>query len=155
MSLAPDVPTEYTEVDEMLEMLSLKPDELLCDPGCGDGRILIVAANKYGVRGLGVEIRTTLVELVTTCIKDDGLGNRIKIIEDDVLDDSVDLSEADAVAMYLTPDGVNKLKYKLESQLKPGCRVVSKDYPIEGWKPIEIRECPGSVKLYLYKMGSS
>lgn len=154
MSLSPYVPTDYDVIDEILEMLDMKPNELLCDIGSGDGRILTVAANEYHTRGMGVEINPILYEISKDSIKEDGLEDRIKIVCGDALNKEIYIGDSDAVTMYLTPDGVNKLKDRLESQLKPECSVLSKDYSIDGWKPKEIRRIPGSIALYLYGMDS-
>lgn len=154
MSLAPDVPTDYWIVDIMVDMLNPNENHTIYDLGCGDGRILIVAAEKYkNIKGVGIEERPILVEIAKYSVKESGFEDRISIVEGNVLD-NFDMSDADEVTMYLTPGGVNTLKPILERQLKVGCKVLSRDYPIEGWGPVEIKDLPGSITLYLYEMGS-
>lgn len=154
MSLSPYVPTDYPVLDEALKMLELKPEETLYDLGCGeDARVLIEAAKKYGVKGVGIEINPIYVEIARWSVQHSDFGYRIKIIEADLLDNAVDISKADAVYMYLTPQGLHKLRPKLENQLKPECRVVSKDFRIYRWNLTRAEDIPGGV-LFLYKMDS-
>jgi len=152
MSLSPYVPTDHWIVDEILKMLNLKPEEVLYEIGCGDARVLIEAACKYGARGVGIEVNPIHAEIANHSVEASGLEDRIKIIEAGVLGD-VDISPADAVYMYLTPQGLYGLKPKLERQLRLDCRLVSKDYSIKGWEYVEKGGPPGCY-LFLYRMDS-
>jgi len=153
MCLSVYVATDHPIVDEALEMFDLKPGELLYDIGCGDARVLIAAAEKYGVKGIGIEINPIHVEVASYSVKDSGLEDRIEIIEADVLDESVDISAADAVYMYLDHLGLDELRPKLERQLRPDCRVISKDFSMRYWEYVEKETPPGSI-LYFYRMDS-
>ena len=153
MCLSVYVATDHPIVDEALEMFDLKPGELLYDIGCGDARVLIAAAEKYGVKGIGIEINPIHVEIARYSVKDSKLEDWIEIIEADVLDESVDISAADAVYMYLDHIGLDELRPKLERQLQPDCRVISKDFSVNPWKHTKTIKAFGS-SLFLYEMDS-
>jgi precorrin-6B methylase 2 len=130
-------------------MLDLKPGETIYDIGCGDARILIEAAEKFNARGIGIEVHPIRADIAKYTVKANGLKDRIEIIETDALE--ADISQADAVYMYLTPTGLDKIESKLKRQLKPSCRVVSKDYRIREWKHVEKKHFLGHY-FYLYRM---
>ena len=154
---APYVVTPEHAVDRMLEMANLKPGETLFDLGCGDGRILITAVEKYRVKAVGIEISDHLARSVAEKVKKDGLQDRIKIIHGDFM--KQDLSSANVVTLYLETAANDTLRPKLERVLKPNTRVVSYDYPIPGWKEMETAEAKGSHgfshTIYLYQVPDS
>lgn len=154
---APYVVTPEHAVDRMLEMANLKPGETLFDLGCGDGRILITAVQKYKVKAVGIEISDHLARSVAEKVKKQGLQDRVKIIHGDFM--KQDLSSANVVTLYLETDANDTLRPKLERFLKPHTRVVSYDYPIPGWKEIETAEAKGSQgfshTIYLYQVPDS
>src|SRR5713226_7471893 len=134
--LAPYVASPPRVVDRMLELANIKPGETLYDLGCGDGRILIAAAEKYKAKAVGVEISPKLVAAATARIGREGLDGQARVIQGDLLD--VDLTGADVVTIYLATSGNEKLRPRLEKYLKPGARVVSHDYAVPGWKPAKV-----------------
>lgn len=136
--LAPYAQTPEDVIREMLKLAKVKPSELLVDLGCGDGYVLIIAASEFKCRCIGYEIDNALVNLAYTRIKELGLENKVKIIHNDLF--NADLSDVDVVFLYLTPRMLDSLKWKLEKELKKGARVVSHDYPIEGWRPKVVKE---------------
>lgn len=150
MSLAPYVQTDHEIVDEMLKIAEVKKGELIYDLGCGDGRILIAAALDYNARGVGIEIRKDLVEVASSAVKDLGLEDRVKIIHGSILNPRINFREADVVTIYLTNYGNERIRPKLESQLKSSCRVISHLFPIVDWKP-EIYKASNHI-LFLYRM---
>jgi ubiquinone/menaquinone biosynthesis C-methylase UbiE len=137
-------------VEKMLELAGLKKNEMVYDLGCGDGRILITAAQKFGARATGVELDTDLFKKTSARIQELKLQDRIKLINGNLLD--VDLSPADVVTLYLLTDGNVKLRPNLERYLKPGSRVVSHDFQVMGWVPnrVEKFESSRTHTLYLY-----
>ncbi len=109
---------------------------MLYDLGCGDGRVVIMAAQDFGARAVGVELREDLAKQAMSKVYELGLEERVKIVRGDIFE--VDLSRADVVTLYLTTSANERVKPKLEAELKPGTRIVSHDYEILGWKPVKI-----------------
>jgi len=136
--LAPYAQTPDEVVREMLKLTKIKPNELLVDLGCGDGDVLVIAASEFKCRCVGYEIDSVLANAASNKVKELGLENRVKVIHGDLFD--ADLSDVDVVFLYLTPRMLDSLKGKLERELRKGVRVVSHDYPIEGWRPKAVKE---------------
>jgi tRNA A58 N-methylase Trm61 len=140
----------------MLQMAQLKPGEVLFDLGAGDGRTVIMAAKTFGARGVGVELREDLAKKALGTIHDNGLTDRVTIVNGDMF--NVNLTSADVVFLYLTTSANEKIRPKLETELKKGVRVVSHDYEIVGWKPVKVENfCENpqmgypSHTIYLYQ----
>jgi len=149
-SLAPFVSSPPDVVRKMLEIAEAKQEDILYDLGAGDGRILITAVQQFGVnKAVGVEIREDLVKRARDAVAENGLANKIHILHKNIFE--VDVGEADIVTLYLTTSGNNKLKPKLERELKREARVISHDFSFTGWKPRRV-ESFGGHTLYLYKM---
>jgi predicted RNA methylase len=119
----------------MLELAQLKQGENFFDLGAGDGRTIIMAAKDFGARAVGIELREDLAGKASNSIRELGLQDRITMIQSDMF--TVDLRAADVVFLYLTTSANEKVKPKLESELKSGARIVSHDYEILGWKPVK------------------
>jgi uncharacterized protein (TIGR03000 family) len=128
----PYVPTPPEVVDKMLELAAIKKDDLVYDLGCGDGRIVIAAAKKYGCKAVGFDLDPDKVAESRANVKKNGLEKLVTIEEKDLF--KVDLKPANVITMYLLPDVNNQLLPELQ-KLKPGSRVVSHDFTIEGVKP--------------------
>lgn len=151
--LAPFVPSPYQIVSKMLELAKIKPGEKVYDLGSGDGRVVIFAAQKYDAKAVGIELSPRLVKSSQEEIKRLGLTDRASIVHGDVFE--AELGDADVVILYLMRDSNNTLKPKLEKALKPGARVISHDYEIEGWKPQHEERVDAyrrSHKIYVYQM---
>jgi predicted RNA methylase len=140
----------------MLMLAELKPREVFFDLGAGDGRTVIMAAKDFGARAVGVELREDLVKKALSTVYEQGLQDRVTIVNGDIF--SMDLTSADVVFLYLTTSANEKIKPKLEAELKAGVRVVSHDYEIVGWKPVNVVNfCENptlgypSHTIYLYK----
>jgi SAM-dependent methyltransferase len=156
--LAPYVTSPQRAVDKMLEMAGLKSGETLYDLGCGDGRILIAAAQKYHVKAVGVEISDRLAHTAEDNVKAVGLEDRVKVVHADFM--QVDLSPADVVTLYLMTTANESLRPNLEKYLKKDARVVSYDYPVPGWKAVDEQETDPSRlgnrhTIYLYQVPAS
>jgi predicted RNA methylase len=154
--IAPYVPTPPQVIRQMLILAELKPREVFFDLGAGDGRTVIMAAKDFGARAVGVELREDLVKRALESVYEQGLQDRVTIVNGDMF--TVDLASADVVFLYLTTSANEKIKPKLETDLKPGVRVVSHDYEIVGWKPLKVVNfCENqtlgypSHTIYLYK----
>ncbi|MEM3464121.1 MAG: methyltransferase domain-containing protein [Candidatus Bathyarchaeia archaeon] len=156
MYIAPYVPSPPQVIRQMLILAQLKPGEVFFDLGAGDGRAVIMAAKDFGARAVGVELREDLVKKALSSVYEQGLQDRVTIVNGDMF--GVDLSSADVVFLYLTTSANEKVKPKLEAELKRGVRVVSHDYEIVGWKPVKVENfCENptlgypSHTIYLYK----
>ncbi|MBV9304075.1 MAG: class I SAM-dependent methyltransferase [Acidobacteriaceae bacterium] len=156
-NLAPFVTSPGHAVDKMLNMANLKPGETLYDLGCGDGRILIAAAEKYRVKAVGIEISEHLAKTAVDNVKKHGLEDQVKIVHGDFM--QTDLSPADVVTLYLATAANESLRPNLERYLRPNTRVVSYDYPIPGWKPMDASASEGrhgvTHTIYLYQVPNS
>jgi ubiquinone/menaquinone biosynthesis C-methylase UbiE len=153
-NLAPNIPTPQIVVDRMLELGRVKSSDMVYDLGSGDGRIVIAAAQKFGARAVGVEIMPDLCRKATEKIKSLGLDDKVKMVEDSAL--RIDLSPANVVTMCLLTTSNDRLRPNLEKMLKPGSRVVSYQFPIRDWKPVETSHVRiGSIEhvIYVYEMG--
>jgi len=143
--IAPFVATPLPVVKHMLTVADVKPGEIVYDLGCGDGRVVIMAAQEFGASAVGVEMREDLAKQAMGKVSDMSLEGRVKIVQGDMF--KVDLSQADVITLYLTTSANDKVKPKLEAELKPGARVVSHDYEILGWRPIKIDNFCENPKL--------
>jgi precorrin-6B methylase 2 len=140
----------------MLEAGHIKPGDVVFDLGAGDGRIVIAAAQEYGAKGVGIEIRKDLVDKTRERIKELGLEDKVSIVLDSAL--HADLSSANVVTMYFLTSSNDRLRPWLEKSLKPGTRVVSNQFPIQGWRPIAIAHLkPGTMEytIYVYEIGKT
>lgn len=127
----PYVPSPSMIVDRMLELGGVRGDDYLFDLGSGDGRIVITAAQRFGTRGYGVEIKPELVKLATEQAGRAGVADKVRFEQRDLF--KTDLSEATVVTLYLLPGIVKDLMPKILAEMKPGARVVSHDYPLSPW----------------------
>jgi predicted RNA methylase len=136
-------------IEQMLELAKIKRNDILYDLGCGDGRVLIFAAKKYGIKVVGIEKNLLLFWLCKRNIRKNKLENRIKLIKNDFFKE--DLNRATVILVYLSKGINQKLKPKLEKELKKGARVVSADHIFKGWKEIK-RVKTGHFYSHLYKI---
>ncbi len=141
--------TPMPVVRAMLELAAVQPGETVYDLGSGDGRIVIMAAEHFKARGIGVEIEKGLVRKSRALVAAKGLEEQVEIQHADAL--TVDVSSADVVTLYLLPDGLELLRPHLEQSLRPGTRVVSHRNPIETWTAERV-EKSGEWLLYLYRI---
>jgi cyclopropane fatty-acyl-phospholipid synthase-like methyltransferase len=119
--------------DAMLQLAHVSSDDIVYDLGSGDGRIVVIAAQKYGATGVGIEIDPRLVELSRDIAREGEVSDRVTFIEGDLF--AADISRATVVAMWLSPGINNRLEAKLKSELRPGARIVSHQFLIGDWKP--------------------
>ncbi len=130
--LAPYVPTPSEIVNKMLETAGVSSKDVVYDIGCGDGRIVITAARKYGARGVGIDIDPEMIDDSNYNAREAGVGPFVKFVCMDAT--KADISEATVVTIYLLPESNALLRPLFEKQLKPGSRVVSHNYEIPGWE---------------------
>lgn len=135
-NLAPYIPTPQALVERMLEAGHVTADDVVYDLGSGDGRVVITAAQKFGARAVGVEGMPDLCRQARARIRSLGLDDRVQIIEDNVF--HVNLKPATVVTMYFLTSSNERLRPNLEKYLRPGARVISNQFPVRGWKPVEV-----------------
>jgi len=129
------VPTPQEVVEKMLELAEVKKDDLVYDLGCGDGRIVVTAAKKYGCRGVGYDINPKRIKESLENVEKNNVGNLVRIEQEDIF--TLDLSEANVITLYLLPSLNVKLIPQLE-KLKPGSRIVSHDFDMRGVTPDKV-----------------
>jgi hypothetical protein len=130
---APFITTPTDVVERMLELAGTGAGDLVVDLGSGDGRIVITAAQKFGARGLGIEIDERLVARSREHARLAGVGERATFVRADVL--LADISQASVVTVYLLPQLIERLQPRFLTELRPGTRIVSHAFPMVGWKP--------------------
>jgi precorrin-6B methylase 2 len=133
LSPAPFITTPDEVVLRMLELAGTRPADVVVDLGSGDGRIVIAAAQKFGARGLGIELDGDLVEKSRDNARRAGVAERVSFVRGDVL--AADLSAATVVTVYLLPGLINQLQPRFLEQLRPGTRIVSHAFRMTGWVP--------------------
>ena len=151
ISFAPWVPTWQVDVDRALRLAQVKPGEGFYDLGCGDGKAVFAAA-KLGAKATGIEIAWPLYvfcqikKLLCSSSARFRLGNLFHL----------DVSAADVIYIFGMPRTIQqKLRDKLERELKPGTRVVSYAFPIHGWEAVsKDKPTPKQMSIYLYRSGS-
>lgn len=153
--LAPFVPTPMVVVEKMLELGQVDTNDLLYDLGCGDGRIVIAAARKFGTRGVGIDIDPERIAESRKAAREAGVEPLVEFRQQDVL--RAEFSAATVVTLYLLPESNALLRPLLEQQLKPGTLVVSHNYSILGWEDREINyvtlqdEAGQEHTIYVYR----
>jgi precorrin-6B methylase 2 len=130
--LAPWVPTPQPVVDRMLELAAVKRQDVLYDIGCGDGRIVITAARRYGARGVGIDIDKAMIAESERNAAAAGVERQVKFLTMDAT--KADISEATVVSLYLLPESNALIRPILDAQLRPKSRVVCHNYTIPGWE---------------------
>lgn len=155
IDLAPYVSTPPAVVEKMLEMARVDKNDVVYDLGCGDGRIVIMAAVKYGARGVGIDLDPERIKESNLYAKGAGVENLVQFRIEDVT--KSDISQATVVTMYLLTESNELMRPSLEKQLKPGVYVVSHNYRIPGWElklvdEAEIKgEDGGNHNIYAYR----
>jgi SAM-dependent methyltransferase len=129
----PYVASQPRIVSAMLQLARVNSGDTVYDLGCGDGRIVIAAAQEYGARGVGIDINPARIEEARAKARDAGVDDRVSFEANDLFD--VDIHSATVVALYLLPDVNLRLRTRLLRELKPGTRVVSHSFDMGDWKP--------------------
>lgn len=156
----PFVPSPMHVVHKMIEVAEIKKGDILYDMGSGDGRIVIEAAKKFGIKGVGIDLNPELVAKARENAEKEGVSHLVEFRAQDGL--TVDISEATVVTLYMFKWFNNALKPKLQ-KLKPGSRIVAHDFDIDDWKPTRIEnigpptdgtsDYAESRTLYIWKVG--
>jgi SAM-dependent methyltransferase len=153
-NLAPYVPTPPEVVDRMLTFANVGKNDVVYDLGCGDGRIVIAAAKKYGARGVGVDIDPVRINESIANARKAGVEKLVTFKLQDAM--QTDVSEATVVTLYLLSFANVQLRPILEKQLKPGARIVSHNFGMGNWEPDRVdsfRDSHGGTRtLYLWQV---
>jgi len=129
----PFVPTPTEVVDEMLRLADVKAGDVLYDLGCGDGRIVIAAAKRFGIRAVGIDIDPVRITESNANAAAAGIDGKVRFIQQDLFE--ADFKDATVVTMYLLTSVNRRLRPKLLAELKPGTRLVSHSFDMGEWKP--------------------
>ena len=148
----PFAPTRPAVVQAMLKLARVSPDDVVYDLGSGDGRIVILAAQEYGARGVGIELEPTLVDTARQVAREGAVEHRVRFVEGDFF--TTDISEASVVTLSLSADVNARLEQKLRQELRPGTRVVSRQYGIGGWAPGQSVVTNDGTELFLWTIPS-
>jgi len=155
-TIVPDVVyvgTPYDVVFAMLEMAQISRDDMVYDLGCGDGRVVVLAAKRYGCRGIGYDIDPERIRTALANVKENGVEDRVEIIEADLF--TLDFSDADVFSLYLLPEINERLLPQFE-ELKPGTRLLFHEYGLEGIEAdkslrVVSNEDSAGHNIFLYK----
>jgi cyclopropane fatty-acyl-phospholipid synthase-like methyltransferase len=138
----------------MLELAEVSPNDVVYDLGCGDGRIVVSAAQRFGARGVGVELDPVRIEEATALAAHAGVSDRVRFICGDLF--QVDISGATVVCLYLLPAAHARMSRKIFRELKPGTRILCHDYVLADWAPERTELIPiGPLKIsqiYLWRV---
>lgn len=143
----PYVPTPQKVVDGMLKLADVKKGDVVYDLGCGDGRIVITAAKEYGATGIGVDLNPDRIEEANANAEEAKVEGKVTFHEGDLF--KFDFSKADVLTLYLLPDVNLKLRPKIQSEMKPGSRIVSHAFDMGDWEPDKKIKVDGKT-IYLW-----
>ncbi|MEB3359306.1 MAG: class I SAM-dependent methyltransferase [Synechococcales bacterium] len=152
-SLAPYVRTLPQVIDAMLELGQVTAADCVYDLGCGDGRMLLTAAQQRGVGGLGVDIDPERIQEANAAARELGLSPQIRFQQQDLL--SLDLSPATVVMFYLLPQSNLRLRQKLQTELAPGSRILTHSFDMGDWPPTrtaQVSDVINTYNIYLWQV---
>jgi SAM-dependent methyltransferase len=137
-------------VTAMLKLARVTKTDVVYDLGCGDGRIVIAAARDFGARGVGIEIDPELVKTANAAAKAAKVSDRVTFINGNIFDPAIKISDATVVTLFLLESLNEKLRPRLQSELRPGSRIVSNAFHMGNSWPAERTEDVGSTTIYLW-----
>lgn len=143
------IPLSKKTIREMLKLANIRKNDVLYDLGCGTGKVVITASKDYGIKTVGIEKNRILAWMCRRNVRRNNIEYKIRIIQNDFMKE--DLRKADVVVLYLTKKMNERVRPKLERELKKGTRVVSADHTFDGWKEIR-RIRTGHFYTHLYKI---
>jgi len=144
------VPTDDSVVSAMLKMAKVTKNDVVYDLGCGDGKIVIAAARQFGARGVGIDIDPVRVKEAKAAVAAAGVGDKVTILEGNLFDPAIKIGDATVVTLYLLQSLNEKLRPRLQNELKPGTRVVSNAFHMGTAWPPEQTESVGTSTIYFW-----
>jgi ubiquinone/menaquinone biosynthesis C-methylase UbiE len=144
----PYVPTRQEVVEAMLTMAGVRAGDVVYDLGCGDGRIVITAAQRFGARGVGIDINPTRISEARYNARRAGVEKQVEFKVGDLFE--ADIRNATVVTLYLLPEVNLRLKPKLQRDLKPGTRIVSHDFSMGPDWPAEKTQKVGNDTIFFW-----
>jgi len=148
------VPTDDHVVAAMLKMARVTKDDVVYDLGCGDGKIVIAAAKRFGARGVGVDIDPVRVREAKAAAIAAGVEDKVTILQGNIFDPAIAIGDATVVMLYLLESLNEKLRPRLQAELKPGTRIVSNAFHMGSSWPPEKSEDVGTSTIYFWTIGS-
>lgn len=144
------VPTQDTVAQGMLALAGVTKNDVVYDLGSGDGKIVIMAAQKFGARGVGVDINPERIKEANANAKAANVTDRVTFILGDIFDPAIKIGDASVVTLYLLPSLNEKLMPRLKGELRPGTRVVSNSFDMGPSWPAEKTQQVGTYTIYLW-----
>ena len=144
------VPTPNDVVSAMLRMAAVTKKDTVYDLGCGDGRIVIAAAQKYGARGVGVDIDPELIARANAAAVKAGVADKVKFFVGDIFDPGLKINDATVVALFLLQSMNERLRPRLQAELRPGSRIVANSFTLGDAWPAEKNQVVGNSIVYLW-----
>ena len=132
------MPTPYEIVEKMLSMANVRNNDLVYDLGCGDGRVVVMAAKERGATGVGVDLDPVRIKESEENARKAGVADRVRFFQQDLF--KTEIGEATVVMLYLWPEVNIRLRSKLFAELKPGTRILSHNHDMGEWKPDKYAE---------------
>lgn len=142
------IPTEDPVVTAMLKMANVTKDDVVYDLGCGDGRIVIAAARQFGARGVGIDIDPERIKAANAAAAQAGVTDKVTFILGDIFDPAIRINDATVVTLYLLQSLNERLRPRLQRELRPGSRVVSNAFHMGDAWPAEKTEVVGYSTIY-------
>lgn len=146
------IPTEDAVVTAMLKMASVTASDIVYDLGCGDGKIVIAAARQFGARGVGVDIDPDRIRDARVAADKAGVSDKVTFILGDIFDPAITIGDATVVTLYLLQSLNERLRPRLQRELKPGTRIVSNAFHMGASWPAEATLDAGDSTIYFWKI---
>jgi len=146
--------TDDVTVDGMLKLARVTRSDVVYDLGCGDGRIVIAAAKKYGARGVGIDIDPERIKEANENARKAGVQSRVRFLQGDIFDPATEIKNATVVMLFLLPELNVRLRPRLQKELRPGTRVVSNSFDMGPEWPAERIDQAGTHTIYLWTIKS-
>ena len=144
------IPTEEPVVTAMLKLARVTKNDVVYDLGCGDGRIVIAAARQFGARGVGVDIDPQLIEKANAAAVQAGVTDKVKFFVGDIFDPNLKINDATVVALFLLQSMNERLRPRLQTELRPGSRIVANSFTLGDAWPAQRHQVVGNSIIYLW-----